>query len=94
MTMHKCVHIFVSGRVQGVFFRASTRDMALQLEVNGVVRNLPDGRVEVVASGSVESIDRLVDWCRIGPPGAEVDDCQISNCEATNEIYQSFDIVY
>jgi len=92
--MEKCVHIFVSGRVQGVFFRASTRDMALQLGLNGFVRNLSDGRVEIVASGSVESIDRFVQWCQVGPPGAKVDNLQITDCETTDETYQRFDIGY
>lgn len=63
----------VSGRVQGVFYRASTRERALALGLSGYAKNLPDGRVEVVASGSDADIDALEQWLRQGPPGARVD---------------------
>ncbi len=62
----------VSGRVQGVFFRASTRERALALGLDGSARNLPDGRVEVIACGSAAALDRLADWLREGPPTASV----------------------
>ena len=62
----------VQGRVQGVFFRASTRDEAVRLNLNGWVRNLPDGRVEVVAEGDRPSLRQLTEWCRQGPPHAKV----------------------
>jgi len=62
----------VGGRVQGVFFRASTRQQALQLGLRGVARNLPDGRVEVQAAGAESAIDALAQWLRRGPPMAEV----------------------
>ncbi len=92
--MDKCVHIFVSGRVHGVFFRASTRDRALRLRIKGFVRNLPDHRVEIVANGSSESIGHFIQWCRSGPPGAEVDDVQVIACEDADEMYSGFDIAY
>ncbi|KRA46906.1 acylphosphatase [Pseudoxanthomonas sp. Root630] len=63
----------VSGKVQGVFFRASTRERALDLGVNGRATNLPDGRVEVVAEGSAEALDALDAWLHVGPPAARVD---------------------
>jgi acylphosphatase len=63
----------VSGKVQGVFYRASTRERALALSLSGHARNLPDGRVEVLASGSDASIDALERWLRQGPAGARVD---------------------
>ena len=92
--MDKSVHIIVSGRVQGVFFRASTREMALQLAINGFVRNMSDGRVEIVATGPLASIDRFIRWCRQGPPDARVEDIQITECEATDRSDRGFDIVH
>jgi len=70
MVTMKRVHLFVSGRVQGVFFRASTRDTARRLGLTGWVRNLPDGRVEGLFEGDEEALRRLIEWCRSGPAGA------------------------
>jgi acylphosphatase len=65
--------VFVSGRVQGVGFRASTLEAATEFpELRGFVRNLPDGRVEAVFAGGAEPVLRMVAWCRRGPPGARV----------------------
>jgi len=69
-----CRRFLVSGRVQGVFYRASTRNKAEQLQLYGFVRNLPDGRVEVLACGDDTSLVTLQDWLWQGPPGARVDD--------------------
>jgi len=63
----------VSGKVQGVFFRASTRERALDLGVSGRATNLPDGRVEVVAEGSADALDALESWLHVGPTAARVD---------------------
>ncbi|HEX5961472.1 MAG TPA: acylphosphatase [Rhodanobacteraceae bacterium] len=68
-----CARFIVTGRVQGVFFRASTRDFALQLGVAGHARNLADGSVEVVASGSVDALAALYAWLHHGPPAARVE---------------------
>ena len=62
----------VSGRVQGVFYRASTRQKALELGVTGYARNLPDGRVEVLACGESAAVDALCEWLWQGPPHAVV----------------------
>ncbi|RMG55377.1 MAG: acylphosphatase [Gammaproteobacteria bacterium] len=72
------LHCHVSGRVQGVFFRASTREQARELGLDGWVRNLPDGRVEVLACGPADAIDRLHAWLAEGPPLARVEalDCR------------------
>ena len=67
------VRLRVEGRVQGVFFRASTVEQANRLGLKGWVRNCPDGSVEAVAEGAREKIDDLVHWCRHGPPGAQVE---------------------
>ena len=68
-----CARFIVTGRVQGVFFRASTREVALQLGVAGYAKNLADGSVEVVACGNAEALDKLDAWLRHGPPAARVD---------------------
>ena len=62
----------VRGKVQGVFFRASTRDRALQLGLRGYARNLSDGRVEVLAEGDARALDALERWLHVGPPRAKV----------------------
>jgi len=66
------VHIYISGRVQGVFFRSNMRRRALQLGLKGWVRNLPDGRVEAVVEGEEDKIRSLIEWCKVGPPWAVV----------------------
>jgi acylphosphatase len=63
----------VSGRVQGVFYRASTREQALPLDITGYAKNLPDGRVEVLASGTSDALDTLERWLHKGPPAAWVE---------------------
>ncbi len=78
----KRAHVFVTGRVQGVFFRAHTRTAALRFQVTGWVRNLPDGRVEAVFEGPASKVDAMVDWCRQGPSHAVVE-----HLEATEEPY-------
>jgi acylphosphatase len=70
--MKICLRCRVSGKVQGVFFRASARHQALQLGINGHARNLLDGRVEVVACGDAEAVDALKAWLTRGPDGARV----------------------
>jgi acylphosphatase len=67
------VRLAVSGRVQGVAFRAATQRAAIRLRVAGWVRNRPDGSVEILAQGSPLAIDELTTWCRQGPPAARVD---------------------
>jgi acylphosphatase len=72
------VHLFVSGEVQGVSFRAYTVDEARRLGVSGWVRNLADGRVEVEAEGGRAALEALAAWCRHGPPAARVEDVEAS----------------
>lgn len=72
-TSESCVRCLVGGRVQGVFYRASTQGVARQLGLSGYARNLPDGRVEVLACGQHESVERLRNWLWEGPPMARVD---------------------
>jgi len=72
--MHQCCRFTVSGRVQGVFFRASTRDIAQQLGLNGWVRNLSTGHVELVAWGEKKNIEKLKEWLWQGPEFAKVNE--------------------
>jgi len=67
------VHIFISGIVQGVFFRYETREKAQELGVTGWVKNLPDGRVEAVFEGERVKVDEVLKWAKKGPSGAIVD---------------------
>ncbi len=76
--MNVRAHVFVSGRVQGVFFRAKTMQEAIRLGVNGWVRNLPDGRVEAVFEGEKKVVDAAVDFCRRGPKGSLVTDFDLT----------------
>ena len=73
-----CIRCIVTGRVQGVFFRASTQRQAQQLGVTGYAKNLSDGSVEVLACGRAEAVQRLSEWLRVGPSAASVTavDCQ------------------
>ncbi len=64
--------VFVSGRVQGVFFRYSTQEKAMELGVKGWVRNRFDGRVEALLEGEEKDVDKLIEWMKKGPPGAKV----------------------
>ena len=88
----KRVHAFLRGRVQGVWFRAATREEALRLGLTGWVRNLPDGRVEFIAEGDEAALDELITWCRSGgPPMGRVDDLQIKN-EAPSHGFVTFEV--
>jgi acylphosphatase len=69
--------VWVSGRVQGVAFRAATRRAAQAAGVEGFVRNLPDGRVEAVFEGEPAAVDGLLAWCREGPRGARVEHVEV-----------------
>ena len=70
-------HIFVSGQVQAVFFRADTCRVAESLGLTGFVKNLPDGRVEIVVEGKEQKIKDLIVWAKQGPPAAKVNDINI-----------------
>jgi len=75
--MSSAVHLIAHGRVQGVWFRAGTQEQALQLGVCGWVRNCPDGSVEIHAEGEKEILEQFINWCRKGPPAAQVSDLDI-----------------
>ncbi|MDQ3101384.1 MAG: acylphosphatase, partial [Bacteroidota bacterium] len=79
----RTVLIHVSGKVQGVHFRESTRGNAISLNIKGSVMNLNDGRVKILAQGSSDAIGQLIVWCKSGPPLARVDHVSVEETEVT-----------
>ena len=67
----------VTGKVQGVFFRASAMAEAQRLGLAGFVKNLPDGAVEAVAQGPESAVEQFIAWCKVGPPSARVDELKV-----------------
>ena len=91
--MKKRYHIWISGRVQGVFFRANTLKQARSLGVTGWVRNLPDGRVETVFEGEDRATEAMLNWLRTGSSPARVDSAEVAVEVATGE-FTGFEIVH
>ena len=87
----KRAHLWISGIVQGVFFRYSTRLKADELGVSGWVKNCFDSRVETVVEGEAEKVERMIKWCHTGPPQAQVTDVQTDWEEYQGE-YSGFSI--
>ncbi|MBC7948007.1 MAG: acylphosphatase [Chitinophagaceae bacterium] len=79
--MQRTVSIIVMGRVQGVFFRQSTREKAVSLGIKGEVRNMPDDTVHIVVTGSSEKLQELITWCHQGPSRAKVTDVRVEEVE-------------
>ncbi len=88
--MDRSYQLRISGIVQGVFFRASARDMARTLGVKGYVKNEKDGAVVTEIEGDEEAVNKLIQWCRQGPPGARVD--QVDVVEQPVKGYTQFEI--
>lgn len=86
-------HVFVEGRVQGVFFRAYTREEAVKYAVSGWVRNTDAGTVEAVFEGSREDVQALINWCHTGPPYASVVNVRVT-WEPYAGDFSDFSIVY
>ncbi len=91
--MEKRAHVFVSGRVQGVFFRATTRDEAREKGVTGWVKNLRDGRVEAIFEGEKEKVEEMIDFCHEGSRAARVEDVEV-NWEDYQDEFSEFKIRY
>ncbi|NIO05936.1 MAG: acylphosphatase [Proteobacteria bacterium] len=85
--------LIVEGYVQGVFFRATTQEVARELQVSGWVRNRWDGSVEVLVEGEENRVDELVKWCHKGPPGASVTRVQVEEEPCTGE-FEGFSVRY
>jgi acylphosphatase len=89
----KQIHILISGDVQGVFFRVSTRELADKLGIKGWVRNREDGKVEILAQGDDKKLDKLIDFSKKGPIGAIVNNIVVKE-ENIKEKFNSFEIMY
>lgn len=87
------VHVFVSGRVQGVFFRSETSYEARRYHVNGWIRNTSDGKVEAVFEGEEEDVKKLIEFCKRGPPAAKVTSVALT-WEPYSGVFTDFDMRY
>ena len=87
------IRLFVTGRVQGVFFRQTLKVMAKKNDIFGWVKNLKDGRVEAVLEGDEEKVSRIVEWAHGGPANAIVEDVEIHNEKFISE-FSKFDVLY
>ena len=87
------VHVLISGKVQGVWFRANTKEKARQLNIKGWVRNLPDGRVEAVFQGEKEMVEEMIKWRYKGPPLAEVENVEVEWNQPEDE-FEDVSILY
>ena len=81
----KRIHLIVHGDVQGVFYRDNTRKKASELGLRGYVKNLPDGTVEIVAEGSEDTINELIEFCRNNPGYSNVDKVEVKEEKVTDE---------
>ena len=90
MSNHAHLNIRVTGRVQGVFFRATAMDKALQLAISGFVRNEADGSVYIEAEGNPKNMESFLEWCRTGPQFSKVEKIEIA--ESPNCNYSKFEI--
>ncbi len=86
-------HVVIRGLVQGVFFRATTRDRAIEQGVKGWVRNLPDGSVEALFEGRREDVEAIVRWCHKGPLGARVEKVEVEWQDYRGE-FNGFEVRY
>ncbi len=87
------VHLFIKGKVQGVFFRQAMKVTAKKNNATGWVRNLKDGRVEAVIEGDDLDVINIVEWCHAGPANARVEDVEIKNEKFTGE-FAKFEVLY
>lgn len=91
--MKRRAHVFISGRVQGVFFRATTKRKARKRGVKGWVKNLRDGRVEAVFEGDQDKVKKMIQFCHEGPRSARVEDVEV-NWEDPTGVFEDFSIRY
>lgn len=91
--MIRRAHVWVSGRVQGVYYRSYARDAARRLGLTGWVRNARDGRVEAILEGEEDAVKEMISWCWKGSPSARVEDVEVSWEEPTGE-FADFSVTY
>ena len=89
--MQTTLSITITGKVQGVFYRQSTKEKAIELGLKGQVKNLPDGKVQIIVTGTREQLDALSVWCKKGPPRALVSGVEIT--ELPLKEFDNFTIV-
>lgn len=89
--MLQTISIIVSGKVQGVYYRQSTKGRAKELGISGEVKNLPDGNVYIIATGLKVQLDAFIEWCKKGPPRAVVKEIQVQAIEL--KVFNDFSIV-
>ncbi len=93
MDDHLRITIICHGRVQGVFYRDSTKNKAQELGVTGIVKNLPDGTVQIVAEGSRDRLETLAEWAKQGPPASNVSHLDILYEKSSGQ-FDQFEITY
>jgi acylphosphatase len=86
--MEQTISITVSGLVQGVYYRQSTKEKALELGISGMVKNLPNGNVHILATGTATQLDELVHWCKQGPRLAKVNSVEVESID--RQVFMSF----
>ena len=89
--MDETLQIIVTGTVQGVYFRQSAKEKAVSLGIKGTVKNTADGTVSIIASGDHKNLQKLIDWCFVGPSNAEVANVHVEKLPYIN--FQEFDII-
>ena len=87
----KTIRLTIKGKVQGVFYRATAKDVADLTGVKGWVKNLPDKNVEITATASEEALQKFINWCKQGPPKARVEDVIVE--ELSLEEFNGFTII-
>lgn len=85
------VHLLISGKVQGVFFRETSRRLAEKLHITGWIKNTSDGKVEALITGEEKDLNHFISFCKTGPERAQVDDVKISNQKQTD--FEKFEII-
>ena len=86
------IHVMISGKVQGVFFRISAQDKANELNLTGWVKNIFNNAVEIIAEGDREELSKLTGWLQLGPPNAAIDKISIEWSEQPDRQFSSFEI--
>jgi len=89
--MNLSISITISGKVQGVFFRQSAKEKAMELGLTGLVKNLPDGKVQIITTGTQEKLDVFIAWCKTGPPRAIVTGLEL--IELPLKLFEHFKII-
>ena len=91
--VEESVHILVTGKVQGVFFRQATKVVAVKNNVTGWVKNLESGQVEILLEGDAQNVNSVIDWCHNGPANSRVDEIKIKQQEFSWQ-YSNFEVLY